>query len=182
MYRAWLAIVAAYAIPAFAITADPIFFNDFSVEPPALLGIAADHNTVRSSLGVGMAPLFWSERLAASAQAWANQCVDSGSGLIAHNPNRSDGFPWYVGENIYASTGTATAQTAVTLWASEQQYYHHSTNTCDAGQVCGHYTQVVWSTSVFLGCGISSCPNLTFHNSIVCDYGPGGNIVGQSPY
>ena len=183
----WAAACAiAYTIPAFAITADPIFINGFGAEPAALAGITADHNVVRAGVGVGMAPLFWNERLAASAQAWADQCVDVQApvGLLDYNPpvNRSAGFPWYIGENIYGSGGgTATAQGAVTSWASEQQYYNYATNTCDAGQICGHYTQVVWATSIFLGCGISYCSKLAYPSSIVCDYGPGGNDGGR-PY
>lgn len=160
---------------------DPIFINGFEGEPAALAGITAAHNSVRAGVGVG--PVFWDGKLAASAQAWANQCVDNDhNGLVDHNPNRSSGFPWYVGENLYASTATATAQAAVTAWAAEAQYYHYASNTCDAGRTCGHYTQIVWANSIRLGCGISTCPALTYRSSIVCDYGPGGNIVGQWPY
>ena len=171
-----------YAMPAAAVTADPIFIAGFSAEPPGLVGITADHNVVRTAVGVGIAPLFWDERLAASAQAWADQCVDGGSGFIGHNPNRSVGFPYYVGENIYASTGVLDPLAVVNGWASESQYYHHDTNTCDPNQSCGHYTQVIWSTSVHLGCGISTCPGLAYRHAIVCDYGPGGNIIGYPPY
>ena len=174
------ACVFVCAIPAFATDADPVYINGFEAEPPALAGITAAHNLVRA--GVGVAPLFWDDRLAASAQAWADQCIDAdNNGLIDHNPNRSAGFPWYVGENILGSAGAATAEVAVAVWSSEQQYYNHDTNTCAPGHVCGHYTQVVWSTSILLGCGLSSCAGLTYGNSIVCDYGPGGN-TGGPPY
>jgi pathogenesis-related protein 1 len=173
------ATITAAACSA-AMAADPVFINGFEAEPPALAGITAAHNVVRA--GVGVAPLFWSGQLAASAQAWANRCIDSdGNGLVDHNDGRSDGFPWYVGENIYGSSGTATPQAAVDLWVAEAQYYDHDTNTCASGHTCGHYTQVVWSTSIMVGCGISSCPGLTFGNGIVCDYGPGGN-TGGPPY
>lgn len=150
-------------------------------EPPALAGITAAHNQVRAGVGVG--PMSWNAALAATAQAWADTCTDVAApiGLLDHNANRSVGAPYYVGENIYASSGAADPAAAVTAWASEVQYYHYDTNTCDPGQVCGHYTQVVWATSVDLGCGISHCSGLTFPNSIVCDYGPGGNSGGK-PY
>lgn len=174
-----LATIATTAC-ACALAGDPIFIEGFESEPPALAGITAAHNVVRA--GVGVAPLFWNALLAASAQAWADQCIDSdGNGLIDHNADRSNGFPWYVGENIFGSTGVASPQQAVDLWAAEVQYYDYATNTCAAGHACGHYTQVVWSTSVMLGCGISSCPGLTYGNGIVCDYGPGGN-TGGPPY
>jgi pathogenesis-related protein 1 len=145
----------------------------------ALCALAA----VRTAVGAGIAPLLWDEHLAATAQTWADQCVDGGSGqLIGHNPNRSVGYAFYVGENIYASSGAINPQDVIDGWVSEQQHYHHATNTCDPGYVCGHYTQVIWSTSVLLGCGISHCPNESFPNSVVCDYGPGGNIIGVPPY
>ena len=46
----------------------------------------------------------------------------------------------------------------------------------------GHYTQVVWRSSVRIGCAIVDCPNVTFHSTVLCDYSPGGNIQGQKPY
>jgi pathogenesis-related protein 1 len=163
---------------------DIIFANAFGEEPRSLAGIVADHNAVRAGVGVG--PLQWDDALAATAQAWANTCTDieAPPGLLDHNPNRSDGHPWYVGENIFASTGTATATGAVNSWANEAQYYNYATNTCTPppNGTCGHYTQIVWADSTHVGCAISTCPTLTYHSSIVCDYGPGGNMVGQKPY
>lgn len=151
-------------------------------EPAALAGITALHNQVRATVGVG--PMQWNDSLAATAQAWADACTDNDApiGLIDHNPNRSNGHPWYVGENVYGSSGTATPSGAVDAWAGEGQYYDYATNSCATGHICGHYTQIVWADSTQLGCGISNCPGLQYGNSIVCDYGPGGNIGGQRPY
>jgi len=150
------ALLVSLAGPA-AAAGDPVFIDGFAVEPPALSGITASQNVVRA--GVGVAPLFWDERLAASAQSWVEQCVDvqAPAGLIDADPNRSVGYPWYVGENIFGSSG----------------------NTCTG--ICSHYLQVVWSSSVRIGCGTFNCPGLTFGNSLVCNYGPGG-ASGQRPY
>lgn len=154
-----------------------------TTEPPTepvgpLLGIVAAHNAVRAGVGVG--PLTWNIPLATAAQAWANACLDmDGSGLIDHDPDRSTGFPYYVGANIFGSGGVATPTQAVGTWAAEAANYDYATNTCTG--VCGHYTQVVWAASSDLGCGISHCGNLVFSNSIVCYYGPGGNTGGR-PY
>jgi len=41
---------------------------------------------------------------------------------------------------------------------------------------------VVWRASIHIGCAIVNCPNLAYHDSVLCDYSPGGNIVGQEPY
>ena len=185
MYRPCLGLVAC-AIACATVFSDaaiagPILSKGFKAEPAALAGITAAHNAVRAGVGVKMPPLSWNESLAASAQAWANQCIDGAppGGLIDHNPKRSVGFPWYVGENIYASSATASAKGAVRSWAAEQQNYDYGRNTCKG--TCGHYTQMVWAKSVFLGCAIASCPNLRFSSSIVCDYAPGGNNGGR-PY
>jgi pathogenesis-related protein 1 len=149
-------------------------------EPAALAGITAAHNQVRA--GVGVAPLTWSATLAATAQQWANACTDREppAGFIDHNADRSTGHPYYVGENLFASSGPATAAAAVAAWASEAANYNYAANSC-AG-VCGHYTQVVWNTTREVGCAIAACPSLAFGNVIVCDYGPGGNVNGARPY
>ena len=31
-------------------------------------------------------------------------------------------------------------------------------------------------------CATVDCPGLTYHNTVICDYAPGGNISGQKPY
>jgi hypothetical protein len=75
----------------------------------------------------------------------------------------------------------------VALWAAEAPNYDYATNTCAAGQVCGHYTQLVWRATTQVGCATVQCTtgspfgggNWTF---TVCDYSPPGNYVGQRPY
>lgn len=150
-------------------------------EPANLAGITQLHNDVRAMVGVG--PMTWDPELAAVAMAWASQCVDQQSpiGLIDHNAGRSENYPGYVGENIYGSGGSATAAGAVGLWAAEGADYDYASNSCAAGKVCGHYTQVVWAASVKLGCALYDCPGLQYGSSIVCNYAPGGNSGGR-PY
>jgi pathogenesis-related protein 1 len=153
-------------------------------EPAELEGITLFHNQVRAAVDTrpGIPPLVWSDALEATAAAWAAQCVDETApiGLIDHNPDRSDGHPYYVGENIYGSGGTGTAADAVQLWAAEVEDYSYPANTCSG--VCGHYTQIVWRDSMELGCAKFDCPGLQYGSSIVCNYGPGGNIGGELPY
>ena len=177
------ASLAACSTAHAALIGDVIFISDFVVEPPAVADVTADHNVVRAGVGVG--PLFWDERLAATAQAWAATCTgDPTNTQIIHNPNRSSGYPFYVGENIASGTGTLSVATAVNLWASEQQYYDYASNVCTPplGQTCGHYTQLVWANSYLLGCGTALCPNLVFSHVLVCNYAPGGNIGAEKPY
>jgi hypothetical protein len=158
-------------------------------EPTALAGITAYHNEIRAMVdttgiaGGALPPLSWDDSLAATAAAWVAKCTDTdGNGLVDHNEGRSTGHPWYVGENIYASSGTATAHDAVFAWADEVAHFHYDTNSCDTNQACGHYTQVVWRASEKVGCAIGTCAGLAFKSTIVCDYGPGGNFNNQKPY
>jgi hypothetical protein len=152
-------------------------------EPAALVGITLAHNEARAAVttDVPLPSMTWSPELAATAAAWIAQCRDTEapSGLIDHNPGRSDGHPYYVGENINGSGGGADPLQAVELWVSERANYNYESNTCNG--VCGHYTQVVWRTSVELGCAVGTCAGLQFGSSIVCNCGPGGNSGGR-PY
>ena len=167
--------------------------NDAAIvvgEPSQLAGITTYHNQIRAmvdttGIAAGALPaLSWDDALAAIAATWVAKCTDrDGDGLVDHNPDRSTGQPTYVGENIYASSGTANPRDAVVDgWAGESAHYHYDANTCDSGAVCGHYTQVVWRATERLGCAIATCPGLTFKSTIVCDYGPGGNVNNQRPY
>jgi hypothetical protein len=152
-------------------------------EPANLVGITLAHNQVRAAVVTdpGIPPLVWNEDLEATAYAWASQCIDNSApaGLIDHNPNRSDGHPYYVGENIYGGGGQPTAQQVVNLWVSEEDNYDYASNSCSG--VCGHYTQVVWRETAELGCAMYDCAGLTYRYSVVCNYGPGGND-GSRPY
>ena len=148
------------------------------------------HNQARCAVNPAaqaMPALVWDADLEATAQAWASSCVDGGDiigGLIDHNPARSNGYPFLVGENIYGAGGMiASPTTAVQAWVNERTDYTLATNACAANKVCGHYTQVVWANSRRVGCARAMCP-LTFlyPSSIVCDYGPAGNFNGQAPY
>jgi len=150
-------------------------------EPAALAGITAAHNQLRST--VGAPPLVWSSALAATAQAWADAGTDTQAplGLLDHNPARSTGYPYAVGENLAASTSPLTGQAAVALWAAEASGYDYASNTCSAASGCSQYTQVVWATSREFGCGVSYRPALAYAYTVVCNYGPAGNTGGR-PY
>ena len=147
------------------------------------------HNQARSgplnpTPSPALPPVSWDGILADSVYNYAIKCQGA-NGLLSHNANRSTdyqalGGSGYVGENIYGSSGSSAtpAADAVTLWMSEASSYDYATNSGNAG----HYTQVVWRASVRIGCANVDCPGLTYHNMVICDYAPGGNISGQKPY
>jgi pathogenesis-related protein 1 len=147
------------------------------------------HNNARSgpltpTPSPALPPVTWDYTLADVAYNYLSQCPGGTTSLAPHNANRTTdyaalGGTVYVGENIYASSGSsATPTAAVALWMTEAANYNYATNTGSAG----HYTQVVWRTSVRIGCAIVNCPNYQYPNTILCDYAPGGNISGQKPY
>jgi len=146
------------------------------------------HNMARSGPldpqpSPALPPVSWDRALADSVYSYAIRCQGS-NGLLSHNANRSAdyqalGGEGYVGENIYGSSGSATPADAMTLWMDEAADYDYASG--DIGSA-GHYTQIVWRDSVRIGCAIVDCAALTYHNTVICDYAPGGNISGQRPY
>jgi pathogenesis-related protein 1 len=147
--------------------------NPGAGEPAELMGITAAHNEVRADVGVpGMT---WNPALASLAAGFIADCQfeHSSSG------ERSGvaGFE-YIGENLYSSGGfQPTGQDVTDAWASEKAMYNYDNNSCSG--VCGHYTQIVWRDSTDLGCAMQACGNGFI---VSCEYGPGGNFVGQRPY
>lgn len=134
--------------------------------------IVAAHNKWRSLVGV--AGLTYSTTLAASAQAWVDQLKAKNNCNMQHSGTAG------VGENLYWGTWTPTSADVVDMWASEKTYYDYTTNTCAAGEICGHYTQVVWKNTTSVGCGVAVCP--TGGQVWICQYSPAGNYMGQKPY
>ncbi|KAE9446141.1 hypothetical protein C3L33_21961, partial [Rhododendron williamsianum] len=101
------------------------------------------HNSARSAVGVG--PMTWDVNVEAFAQQYANQRV--GDCALQHSEGGGQD-----GENLAKGSGDFTGAAAVGLWVGEKPDYDYNSNTCAAGKVCGHYTQVVWENSVRLGC------------------------------
>jgi hypothetical protein len=129
----------------------------------------------------------WDDNLAALAQAWTNQCQWKHGMLTDCTGNR-------VGQNMYmkySSSGFPAVNLtyAVTRWNDERQNWDFASGQCLAGQVCGHWTQVAWSTSSLVGCGLTLCPTVNMSGTIInnavivtCDYSPPGNVVGKPFY
>ncbi|XP_068321322.1 pathogenesis-related leaf protein 4-like [Pyrus communis] len=127
------------------------------------------HNAARAQVGV--APLSWDTNLVNYAQRYANSRI--GDCNLVHS-----GGPY--GENLAQGTGDLSGKAAVNLFVSEKANYNYNSNTCAAGKICGHYTQVVWRSSTRLGCAKVRCNNGgTF---IGCNYDPPSNYAGQRPY
>ncbi|KAK7265296.1 hypothetical protein RJT34_32914 [Clitoria ternatea] len=122
---------------------------------------------------VRLRPLVWDQKLAHYAQWYANQRRNDCALEHSNGP---------YGENIFWGSGTGwkPAQ-AVSAWVEERQWYNYGKNSCAEGQMCGHYTQVVWSNTRRVGCASVVCSGGqgTF---MTCNYDPPGNYYGERPY
>ncbi|CAH2076979.1 unnamed protein product [Thlaspi arvense] len=127
------------------------------------------HNVARAAVKVK--PLRWDFRLAAVAQDYANQLA-TGPCSLEHSSG-----PY--GENLALGSGDMSAAQAVAMWIDEKSYYDYYSNSCH-GPACGHYTQIVWRGSAWLGCGKATCGNGA--SIVVCNYDPSGNYIGTKPY
>jgi pathogenesis-related protein 1 len=158
--------------PATELTNDAGLLSDGGVDPLVDEMLRA-HNAVRARAMPApmpaLPPMTFNFAASEKARVWAANCD------FMHNPNH-DPF----GENIAWGTGPALSPTDVTeLWAAEVSDYDYAHDTCASGQMCGHYTQIVWRGTTSVGCSRAQCGNTWFW---VCDYFPAGNVIGQRPY
>nr|XP_022307528.1 GLIPR1-like protein 1 [Crassostrea virginica] len=136
------------------------------------------HNNKRrivSPTAANMKEMKWSEELATIARNHAQKCDYTTS---TERSRQSSTFS-YVGENWYMGTGSISE--VVTAWDDGKNYYDFSSNTCSS--ICGHYIQVVWSASEYLGCARVLCGRKfgTNYYKSVCNYGT-GSLVNLRPY
>lgn len=167
-------------------------------EPEALAGITGAHNEVRAGEPAepALPPLEWSPELARLAQSWADHLAAELCGL--EHQSQAARTEWVqmsewaaangiqnVGENLATGHSGASDGPSVTMrWAAETEHYDYESGTCSG--VCGHYTQVVWRDTRFLGCGVARCADglNTLYGDLmyVCNYAPAGNFLGRKPY
>ncbi|XP_057496638.1 LOW QUALITY PROTEIN: pathogenesis-related protein PRMS-like [Actinidia eriantha] len=85
------------------------------------------------------------------------------------------------GENRFWGSGNEWTPTdVVKLWVKEHTYYNCITNKCKPEKMCGHYTQIVWRSSLRLGCARVQCDNGDIF--AICSYDPPGNYIGEHPF
>ncbi|XP_033630624.1 cysteine-rich venom protein Mr30-like isoform X2 [Asterias rubens] len=128
-----------------------------------------------------MKHMTWDASLATMAQQWAERCE------FAHGVGNNISPYTSIGQNLWLRTGDpnkpASGVIATDDWHDEIKDYNYENNYC--GNVCGHYTQVVWAETDKVGCGIAFCNYISGNQNawnIVCNYGPAGNYFGEKPY
>ncbi|NXD29191.1 PI16 inhibitor, partial [Spelaeornis formosus] len=141
--------------------------------------ILDEHNKYRSQVSppaMAMMRMTWDKELEDLAQSYAEKCIWD------HNKERGRR-----GENLFAMAPILELEFAVEDWNGEEKFYNLTTSTCVPGQMCGHYTQVVWSNTHQIGCGAHFCEKIDGLETenmhlLVCNYYPPGNMKGKKPY
>ncbi len=113
----------------------------------------------------------WSDKVAATAQVWADHLRDTMDCGLEHD--QDSGY----GENLAAGTNVGASR-AVELWAGEIDDYTYSAKYQFESNT-GHYTQIVWRKSTSIGCASAQCGRSSV---VVCRYDPPGNFIGGSIY
>lgn len=158
--------------------------NNGDGEEGRMVGMTAAHNAVRAQTDGGsggpIPPLDWSIDLASIAQDYAENLAVNGCQMIHSNNGYGENIAWFSGQS-------ATVKQVVELWASEEKCYTYGhfmqDDKCSAScSACGHYTQVVWRSTVEVGCGVAVCSESPHEEIWVCNYNPAGNFIGQYPY
>ncbi|XP_078334902.1 uncharacterized protein LOC144625948 isoform X1 [Crassostrea virginica] len=149
------------------------------------------HNQARSIVSptaANMKKMKWSDELAQVAQNYANKCIWGHNSARTTDTKALTSQFSYVGENLYVtSRSSVVPSSAVESWDAEKSDYTYSSQTCTG--VCGHYTQVAWADSEYVGCASTTCSSFSGLSSsfnggtiVVCNYGNGGNYAGRKPY
>ncbi|KAJ5178738.1 hypothetical protein N7492_001948 [Penicillium capsulatum] len=133
-------------------------------------------------------PLSWNESLVQYSRKWADTCLWKHS----HGP---------YGENL--AFGYPNASAAVAAWGDEGELYNFQKPTGFTEET-GHFTQLVWKSTVEVGCAAVNCGYTEHHQVrreeghdteldsrntdgvqraqgwyVVCEYTPAGNVVGR---
>lgn len=157
--------------------------NSYALQMSEINKILSAHNAIRAEHG--LVELKWSDDLSENATQWVGKLASERGCKMAHS------YISGLGENLFWSSPLVYTQSrreianvnpldVVNAWAAEKKYYSLGSNRCSFGQVCGHYTQLIWRDTVKVGCAKAICDDKSQVWS--CNYSPPGNYVGQKPY
>ena len=145
--------------------ADDDALDSENPEASPLGGMTEAHNVIRRAHGIE-SDLKWDEDLVQVSTEWLQNLDTNNNCQMEHNWDSP------LGENLmWAPYG----------WASEEEFYDYDSNSCVPGEMCGHYTQIVWEATERVGCAMIICNNEEEY-MWMCNYDPAGNWVGEHPY
>lgn len=132
------------------------------------------HNQARGQFGV--APVQWSDELAAGAMAHAQYMA--ATGVYGHD--RTPGRRKKSGENLWrGARGVFAYDVMVQVMVDEARLFRAGAfpdiSANGDWQAVAHYTQIVWPTTTHVGCALASSSTTDY---FVCRYSPTGNKDG----
>jgi hypothetical protein len=132
------------------------------------------HNQARAEKG--LAPLQWSQGLAASAQPWARTVA--GDGKLRHSDKATRRGQ---GENIWMGTAQFyDLEHMMGRFVDEKRMFRPGTfpkvSTTGKWQDVAHYTQIIWPATTEVGCALATVND---RDALVCRYSPPGNVFDQ---
>ena len=125
------------------------------------------HNNYRKKHAVGS--LSRNSSIEAIAQEFSEKLASTRT--FGHSHNMYNGKP--LGENLYSSSIIPDGITVAMDWYEELVDYDFKSDYIPG---TGHFTQIVWKESQYLGCGLGSAER---YYVVTCNYFPMGNIVGN---
>lgn len=106
-----------------------------------------------------------------------------------------DGFSRFpCGQNIYWGSNSNETEKGVKAWYNEIQYMTNPAwidRLSKAGEpnaypndkkMRGHFTQLIWANTKYIGCARVRYGKDNKQSQLICNYGPAGNVIGQSLY
>lgn len=155
---------AARSTPGSLTCADPVDFR--------MVEVYRAHNETRQRFG--SQPLVWDPQLAAAAQVYAIHL--SRTGRLVHSPRAGRGNSR---ENLTMGLPGWSGRQMVGIWLNERRFFRPgifpAVTTTNRWSDVSHFTQMVWPTTVTLGCGMADGSGYRW---LVCRYAPGGNRDG----
>ncbi|QDP18872.1 CAP domain-containing protein [Sphingomonas xanthus] len=176
MLRAIALCLASLAVPAASATLPSPNWPAPADRGPMLLKatVLSLHNLARRDFGV--APLQWSEELAAGAMAHADYMARTG--IYGHD--KTPGRRKTAGENLWRGPrGVFSYDVMVQVMVDEQKLFRPGAfpDNSRSGnwEAVAHYTQIVWPTTTHVGCAVATSATTDY---FVCRYSPAGNKDG----
>uniref|UniRef100_A0A914QTC3 SCP domain-containing protein n=1 Tax=Panagrolaimus davidi TaxID=227884 RepID=A0A914QTC3_9BILA len=136
---------------------------------------------IKAPKGKNMYKLYYNCDLEKSAQEWANECIWDHSDLD-------------VGENLFM-IGAENYNKIKTIFMAIEDWWKELENVSGGISAnntiysralsnlrIGHWSQISWAKTTFVGCGYKSCENLNDRTILVCHYLPQGNVINRSIY
>lgn len=144
------------------------------------------HNRVRNKLAAGktrfrgasnIPTITYDDDLQYTAQCWTDKCIQ-GSDICRRTVSFfKTGQNYFKSDNVDCNT-MGVFKTAIDAWYSEidttTEECLRSYNGCSK-----NFTQMIWAKTTHVGCGRI---RTTDYCSIVCNYGPAGNMQGEPVY